>query len=62
LGTFLNRITSRKFIIAVFAVGALVLDAVGVIEQPVEVAVAEAAGASVYLFIQGVVDALTRGK
>ena len=62
MGTFLDRITSRKFIIAAFAVGALVLSAAGVIEQPIKVEVAEAAGASVYLFVQGIVDALTRGK
>lgn len=60
MGTFLDRITSRKFIIAAFAVGALILNAAGIIDQPIEVAVAEAAGLSVYLFAQGLVDALTR--
>lgn len=60
MGSFLDRITSRKFIIAAFAVAALVLNASGVINQPIEVAVAEAAGLSVYLLGQSFVDALTR--
>lgn len=60
LSTFLDRITSRKFIIAGFAVAALVLNAVGVIEQPIEVAVAETAGLSVYLFVQGLIDLVSR--
>ena len=62
MGTFLNRITSRKFIIAGFAVAALVLSAAGVIDQPIEIEVAEAAGLSVYLFIQGLLDMVTRAK
>ena len=60
MNTFLDRITSRKFIIAGFAVAALILNAAGIIEQPIEVAVAEAAGLSVYLFVQGLVDAYIR--
>lgn len=62
MSTFFNRITSRKFIIAGFAVAALVLTAAGVIDQPIEAQVAEATGASVYIFVQGIIDALTRAK
>ena len=60
MGTFLDRITSRKFIIAGFAVAALVLSAAGVIDQPVETEVAEAAGLSIYLFVQGLIDLVSR--
>lgn len=62
LSTFFNRITSRKFIIAVGACVLLALNAEGSVTQPEAVQAAEAGGVGAYLVVQGIVDAVTRGK